>query len=84
MIGCNALQPANRDRLVLDAPATTGRLAGTVADAAEYAGKDIGFPIEHVCIAELALGDEPYISGNIRVSRTCPLAIDDFVEIIGP
>ena len=61
MIGRNAFQPANRDWLVLDAPAAAGGLAGTIADATKYAGKHVGLPIEHVCIAELALGDEPYV-----------------------
>ena len=35
VVGGDPLQPADRDRLALDAPATTGRLAGTVASAAK-------------------------------------------------
>ena len=34
-VGHDALQPSDRDRLGIDAPATAGRLAGTVAHAAE-------------------------------------------------
>ncbi len=84
MIGRNAFQPANCDWLVLNAPAATGWFAWTIANAAKYAGKHVGFPIEHIRIAELTLGDEPYVRRNVRMSRARPLAIDDFVKIVWP
>jgi hypothetical protein len=39
VIGGDALEAADRDRLLLDAAAAAGRLAGAVADAPEDAGK---------------------------------------------
>ncbi len=61
VIGRYAFQPADRNRLLVDAPATAGRLARTVADAAEYAREHVRLAVFDVSVAEPALRDEPYI-----------------------
>jgi rhodanese-related sulfurtransferase len=92
VVGGDALQAADRDRLlalaavrrfVLDAAAPTRRFAGAVAGAPEDAGKDVRHPVDHVGLAVAAGGDQANVFGNGRVGRACPLAIDDFVEIVG-
>ena len=92
VVGGDALQPADRDRLrldllgisaLLDATATAGGLAGTVAGAAENAGKDVGFPVDEVGVAEAARRDQSDVFGNGGMGRTRPLTVDDFVEIVG-
>src|SRR6185503_11958577 len=58
MIGRDTLQPADRDRLVLNATAPAGRLAGPVADPPEDSRKDIGMAVHHVGIGEPSLSDQ--------------------------
>ena len=48
VVGGHALQAADRDRLVLDPPAPAGRLAGTVANAAQDAWKHVGLAVDDV------------------------------------
>ena len=81
-VGGDALEPADGNRLLFDAPAAARRLAGPVAGAAEYAGEHIRFPIDHVGVAVAARRDQTNVFGNRRVRRTSPLTIDDLVEII--
>src|SRR5262249_33562984 len=50
-VGGDALEPADRDRLLLDPSAPTGRLTGTVAGAPEDAGEHVRLPIDHVGVA---------------------------------
>jgi hypothetical protein len=78
----DALEPADRNRLVLDAAAPAGGLARPVAGAAENAGKHVGLPIEHVGVAVTPCRDQSDVFRNGGVRRTGPLAIDDLVEIV--
>ena len=48
VVGGDALQAADRHRLVFHAHAPAGRLAGTVAGAPEHAGKHVRMPVDHV------------------------------------
>src|SRR5258706_107303 len=68
---------------LLDAPAAARGLAGTIARAPEDPREHVGLPVDHVRIAVPALGDEPDVFRDGRMRRTCPLAVDDFVEIVG-
>ena len=87
----DALQPADRHRLllafdeglVLDAAASAGRFAGTVAGPAQDSREDVRLPVDHVGVGVAAVRNQPNVFGNRRVGRTGPLAIDDFVEIVG-
>ena len=76
MIGGDALQAADRDRLVFDAAAAARRLARAVADAAENAGKDVRLTVDQVGLRELTLRDEPDVFGNVGMGRAGPLAVD--------
>ena len=67
----------------LDAAAPAGRLAGTVAGASENSRKHVRAPIDHVGVAVAALGDQSDVFRNGRVGRAGPLAVDDFVEVVG-
>ena len=82
VVGGDALEPADRDRLLLDAAAPAGRLAGAVAGASEDARKHIRMPVDHVGVAVAARRDQADIFGDRRVRRTGPLAIHDLVEIV--
>src|SRR5215213_4499380 len=83
VVGRDPLQPADRDRLLLDAAAAAGRFARAVAGAAENAGKDVRFPVDRPSLAKAAGDDQPNIFRNRRVRRTGPLAIDNLVKIVG-
>ncbi len=83
VVGGDALQPADRDRLLLDAPAPAGRLAGAVAGAPENPGKHVGLPVDHVGVAVAARRDQPDVFGNGRMRGARPLAIDDLVKVVG-
>ena len=76
MIGGDALQAADRDRLCFDASAAARRLARAIADAAENAGKDVRLTVDQVGLRELSLRDEPDVFGNVGMGRAGPLAID--------
>jgi hypothetical protein len=82
MIRRDALQSANGNRLLLDAAAAAGRLAGPIADSTQDAGKNIRFSIHHVRGGELALGDQSDVFGNIGVRGASPLAIDHPMKIV--
>ena len=81
-VGGDALEPADRDRLFLDAAAPAGRLARAIAGASENSRKHIRFPVDHVGVAVAARGDQTDVFRNRRMRRTGPLTIHDFVEII--
>ena len=83
VVGRDALQPADRDRLLLDPAAAAGRLARAVAGAAENAGKDVRFPVDRPGLAEAAVGDQPDVFRHRRVRRAGPLAIDNLMKIVG-
>ena len=82
VVGGDALQAADRDRLVFDAAAPAGRLAGAVAGAAEHARKHVGLPVDHVGVGVTPCRDQADIFGHRRVRRAGPLAVDDFVEVV--
>ena len=82
IVGGDAFQPADGDRLFLDAAAAAGRFAGPVANAAQNAGEHVGFAIHHVGFGELALSDQTDVLGNVGVRRTGPLAIYNPMEVI--
>jgi len=82
MIRSHPLQAADGDGLLLDAATPARRLAGAIADPAENAREYVGFTIDHVGLRELALGDEPDVFGNVGMSRTGPLTIDDTMIVV--
>ena len=83
VVGGDALQPADRDRLVLDPDAAAGRLARPVAGPPENPGKDVGGPVDHVGVAVAAGGDQADVFRHRRVGRAGPLAVDHLVKIVG-
>ena len=83
MVRGDALQPADRHRLAVDAAAAARRLARPVARAAEDARKDVRLAVEHVGVGEAALRDQADVFGNVGVRRTGPLTVDDPMVIVG-
>ena len=83
VVGGDALQAADRHRLLLHAHAAAGRFARPVAGAPKNPGKHVGLPVDHVGVAVAACRDQADVFGNRRMRRAGPLAIDDFVEVIG-
>src|SRR6185312_4859552 len=91
VVGGDALQTADRNRLllaldqrlVLDAGAAAGRLAGTVASAAQNSREDVGLPIDHVGVGVAPVRDQADVFRDGGVRGTSPLAIHDLVEIVG-
>ena len=83
VVGGDALEPADRDRLLFNATTPAGRLAGSVAGPAEDAREDIGLPVDEVGVAITAGGNKPDIFRHRRVRRASPLAVDDLVKIVG-
>ena len=67
----------------LDPAAPAGGLAGPVAGAPEDAGEDIGFPVDEVGVGVAAGRDQADVLGDWGVGRAGPLAIDDFVKVVG-
>jgi hypothetical protein len=82
IIGCHPLQAADGDGLAIQASSAAGRLAGPVASAAEYAGKDIRLPVQHIRVRVAALRDQPNIFRNVRMGRASPLAVHNLVEVV--
>ena len=93
VVGRDPLEAADRHRLglgvagpvlaVLD-PATAARgLARPIARPAQNAGKDVGLPVDHVGVVETPRCDQTNVFRYRRVGRAGPLAIDDFMEVIG-
>ena len=83
VIGSNPLEPADGDRLLLDATPPASRLAGAVAYATENSREDIRVAIHHVGLGKEALCDQADVLRNIGVSRTSPLAINDSMVVVG-
>ena len=73
----HALQATDCDGLVLDPAAPAGRFAGPVADATENPREHVRFPVDHVGVGEVTLGDEPDVFRHVGMGRAGPLAIDD-------
>ena len=68
---------------IFDTTAATRRLARSIAHSAEDAGKHVGFTVFNVRVAETPLGDQSNVLWYIGMGRTSPLAIDDFVKVLG-
>src|SRR5262249_5197957 len=79
----DAFQAADRDGFLFDASASTGRLAGTIADASKDAGEDVRCAIDQVRFGVASLTNQANVFGNIGVSRTGPLAVDYLMEVVG-
>src|ERR1700710_771453 len=82
-IGGDALQAADRNRRFLDAAAAARGLARTGAGATENSRKHIRFPVDHVGVAITAFGDQTDVFRHGRMRGAGPLAIDNFVKVIG-
>src|SRR3954470_20470951 len=82
-VGRDALQPADRNRSVLDAAAAARGLARTIAGASQNSRKHIRPPIDHVGVAVAALGDQADVFWNGCMRGTGPLAVDHFVKVVG-
>jgi len=83
VIGGDALQTADRHRLLFHPAAPAGGLAGAVAGAAKNAGEHVGLPVDHERVGVAAGGDQPDVLRDGRVGGTRPLAVDHLVEVIG-
>ncbi len=83
VVGGDALQAADRHRLVLDPAASAGGLAGTVAGPPEDSGEDIGLPVDHIGVAIALRRDQPDVFGNGGMGGTGPLAVHHLMEIGG-
>jgi hypothetical protein len=61
MIGSNAFQSADGDRLFIDSPAPACRFTGTIANTTENSREHVRFAVFNVGVAETSLGDQSYI-----------------------
>ena len=59
------------------------RFARTVAGAAQNAGENIRFPVDHVGIVILAGGDQADVFGDRRMCGARVLAINNFMKVFG-
>ena len=83
VVGGDALQAADGHRFFLDAPAPTGGLTGSVADAPEDSRKDVRMAVHHVGVGEAPLGNKSDVFGDVGVCWASPLAIHDLVKVVG-
>src|SRR6202011_866425 len=83
VVGGDALQAADRDRLRLDAAAAAGGLARPVASPPEDSREDVRIPVDHVGVAIPPGGDQPDVFGDRRVRGESPLTIAHLMEKIG-
>ena len=83
VVGRDALEAADRDRLLLDPAAPASRLARPVAGAAENSWKNVGLPVDHISIGITPCRDQPNIFRNRRMRWARPLAVHNSVEILG-
>ncbi len=83
VVGGDALEAADRHRLLLHPAAPTGGFAGSVAGAPENARKHVGVPVDHVGVGVALRGDQADVLRHRRVRRTGVLAVDYLVEILG-
>ena len=70
-------------RAFLDAAAPARGFAWAIAGPAEDAGEHIRLPVDEIRVAVMARCDQPDVFGDGSVGRAGPLAIDNFVEIVG-
>jgi hypothetical protein len=84
----DALQPADRDRLglgglcFLDAAAPACGLARSIARAAEDPREHVRFPVDEIGVGVAACRDQADVLGDWGVGGACPLAIDNFMEVV--
>ena len=83
MVGGDALQAADRDRLAVHASAAARRLARPIAGAAQDAREHVRLAVEQVGVGEAALRDQADVFGDVGMRRTRPLAVDDPVVVVG-
>ena len=83
VVGGDALEAADGDRLFLHAAAAAGGFAGAITGAAKNAWEDVGLPVDHEGVGIAAGGDQPDIFRHGRMGGARPLAIDHFVEVVG-
>jgi hypothetical protein len=79
----DALEPADRDGLAVDAGAPACRLAWTVARASQDARKNVRLAVEEIRLGVFPLRDQPDVLGHVRVCRARVLAVDDFMVVAG-
>ena len=79
----HALQAADGHGLAIQASSAAGRLARPVTSAAQYPGKHIRLPVQHVRIRVAALRNQPNIFRNVCMGRASPLAVHNLVEVVG-
>ncbi len=77
----DSFQPANGHRLFIHPHTAASRLTGSVANPTEDGRKNVAFPVDHIGIAEAALGNQPDVFGDIGVCGTGPLAVHHLMEI---
>ncbi len=82
-VGGDAFEAANGDRLFLQASASAGGLAWTIAGSSQDSREDVRLPINEIGAVVVAIGDAANVLGDGRVRRAGPLAIDHSVEVIG-
>jgi hypothetical protein len=88
VVGSDPLEAADGNRLGLlgdffDAATAAGRFARTVAGAAQHAGKHVGMPVDHIGVGITPRRYHADIFGNRGVGGAGPLAVHDFVEVVG-
>ena len=81
MIGGDALEPADRDRLLLEPSPAAGGFAWTVAGASQNPREHIRLPVDHIGAVVVARRDPADIFGDRSVRRARPLTVDDFMEV---
>lgn len=81
VIGCDALESADRHRFFFDPTSSAGRLARSITGTAKNAGEYVRLPIDHVSVVVTLLGNQSNIFRDRCVRRAGVLAIDDLMEI---
>jgi hypothetical protein len=75
-------QAADRHRLLFDSAAAAGRLARTIARAPQDSRKHVRLPVDHVGVGVSPVCDQPDVFGHGRMRWTCPLAVNNLVEVV--
>ena len=83
VVGGDALEPADGDRLLLEPSSTACRLAWAVAGAPEDPRKHIRLPIDHVGVVIVPGRNLPDIFRDRSMGGAGPLTINDFVKVLG-
>ena len=70
-------------RLFFNTHSPTGWFTGSVAGAPQNSREHVGVPVNHVGIRITLRRNQADVFRNVGVSRTRPLAIDDFMKVFG-